>query len=199
VILKNRDHTPPGGFRFVHPETGYESKAIDIYSWMENIAAHRKANNLPPIFEETAVEQLCKTIPPNWCEHEGAGRKWVNTRLRWGDIVSGAKAYASFILSGFKSVSQDEANRRGRICSGCYLRVSPQGCGSCVKIAQLITGDIAGKKTDFDQNLINMACGVCACPVASLVWFPMPILEKPEVDSPEKQEAYPRFCWRKKI
>lgn len=196
MILKNRDHTPPGGFRFVHPETGYESKAIDIYSWMLDIAAHRKANNLPPISEETAVTQLCKTIPPNWCEHEEAGRKWVNTRLKFGDIVQGAKAYLSLIASGFKTVDQTEADRRARVCSGCYFRVLPSGCGSCVKIGSLIVGDIAGKKTAYDSHLENRACAACSCPLQPLVHFPLALLE--QTDNDALQESLPRFCWRKK-
>lgn len=196
MILKNRDHTPPGGFRYVHAETGFESVAIDIHTWMENIRAHRKANQLPEITEAEAMDQLCKTIPPQWCEHEVAGRKWVNTRLRFSDIVNGAKAYLSLIASGFQTVSQDEADRRARICSSCYLRIIPQGCGSCVKLGNLIVGDIAGKTTAYDNQLRNRACAACACPLSPLVHFPLAILE--QTDNNALQEILPEFCWRKK-
>lgn len=199
MILKTLDTAPPDFYRFTHPETGYESKAIDPYTWMDDIIAHRKANNLPPITFEAAQEQLCETLPPGWCQHpksEQKAHRYVNTRLKWSDIVAGIKPYIGFMLGG--TASQAEADRRARICSSCYLRVQPQGCGACVKIARLITGNVAGKKTAHDHHLVNRACGVCACPVASLVWFPMPTLEKPEVDSPEKQQLYPPFCWRKR-
>lgn len=195
--LINRDQTPPDGFRHTHP-TGYVSKAIDIYTWMQNIRAHRKANNLPQISEAEAVDVLCRTLPPGNCEHdseERGTRSWVNTRLNWSQIIEGTKAYVDLILSGFKTVEQEEANRRAAICASCYLKTPPQGCGSCLKIAQLIVGDVAAKTTPHDSYLVNQACSVCSCPVKSIVHFPLSALDK--ADSPEKQEAFPTFCWRK--
>ena len=171
---------------------------MDIYTWQENIAQHRKANNLPPITLAQAEDQLCKQIPPQNCEQEtpADAHANVNTRLTWGSVVDGTKAYVALIASGFETVPQEEANRRGAICAGCYYKTNPQGCGACLKIARLITGTVAQKKTKHDDYLVNRACAVCACPVASLVHFPMDVLEK--TDSPEKQSAYPEFCWRKK-
>lgn len=197
--LKNRDISPPDFFRFTHPETGFVSQAIDWYTWQENIAAHRKANKLPPITPEEAEAQLCETLPPGHCKHapaEKKNRSWVNTRLRFGDIAQGMKAYLALITSGFKTVSQEEADRRARICSGCYLRITPQGCGACVKLSRLITGELARKKTAHDSHLANKACAVCSCGVQSIVHFPMPLLE--QADTPEKQALYPDFCWRQK-
>lgn len=199
--LKNRDISPPDFFRFTHAETGYVSQAIDWYTWQENIAAHRKANNLSPITPEEAEAQLCEILPPGHCRHapaEKKSRSWVNTRLRFGDIANGMKAYLALAISGFQTVSQEEANRRAAICSGCYLLVQPQGCGACVKLSRLITGDLARKKTPHDDRLVNKACAICLCGASSLVHFRMSALEKPEVDSPEKQAAYPDFCWRKR-
>jgi hypothetical protein len=198
MILKRRDQTPPDGFRYVHQETGYVSWAIDIHTWFENIVAHRNANNLPPITLEMAEAQLCETIGPSWCAHSPSvqkGHGFVSTRLRWRDIVEGTKAYLSFIASGFQTVSQAEADRRAGICAGCFLQVVPQGCGACVKIGRLITGNVATKTTAHDRLLANKACAVCHCGTKSIVHFPMPLLEK--ADTPEKQAAYPSFCWRK--
>lgn len=193
LVLKNREHTVPDMFRYTH-ETGYVSKAMDWWTWQADIKAHRKANNLPPISPEQAEAQLCEIIPPDWCHQEQAGRKSVNSRLGFRQIAEGFKAYMRFPFGN--AVSQEEANRRARICSGCYMRVQPQGCGTCVKIAQLITGELAQKKTLYDSNLVNKACAVCRCPTQSIVHFPLDILEK--VDNDAQQEAFPMFCWRKK-
>lgn len=198
MLLKNRDQTPPDGFRYVHVESGFVSRAIDIYNWFENIKAHRKANGYPPITVEQAMDQQCATLPPQWCEHDSeqqGSRDWVNTRLHWRHIAEGMKAYLALIVSGFKTVDQEEANRRARICASCYLKVTPQGCGACLKLSQLITGDIAQKKTPYEDQLVNKACAVCSCAVSSIVHFPMSALDKN--DTPEKQNAYPDFCWRK--
>lgn len=198
MILKNRDHCPPDGLRYVH-ETGYVSTAIDSYNWFANIQAHRVANNLPEISLEQAEAQLCETLPPGWCTHslpEQRSRPWVNTRLRWRDIVEGTKAYIALMVSGFQTVSQEEADRRAAICSGCFLKITPQGCGSCVKLSRIIVMDIAGKKTQHDSFIANQACGACACPLQPIVHFPLALLERADNDA--KQTAFTSFCWRKK-
>lgn len=200
-LLRNKDIAPPentGGdsYRFTHQETGHRSVAMTYYDWIERIKAHRTANNLPPITEVDATSQLCAQLPPEWCEHDNPNsRSWVNTRLSWGDIAEGAKAYLRFALSGFTTVSQAEANRRARICAGCFLNVLVQGCGACAKIATLITGDVANKTTPYDGTL--KACAACKCPNKATVHFPLPLLEQADPND-EKQPAFTDFCWRKR-
>lgn len=165
---------------------------------MGKIKEHRKANGLRDITAEEAEDQLCAQLPPGWCEHDPETQKdraWVDTRLKWRDIVEGAKAYLALIASGFQTVPQGESNRRARICAGCYLCVSVQGCGACQRMSSLIIGDIAGKRTAYADQLEKKACSVCRCPASSIVHFPMSALDS--ADSAEKQNAYPEFCWRK--
>lgn len=194
-ILSRRDVCPPDGFRYTHRETGHTSTAMDWFTWQDKIREHRKANNLPVISEADADAQLCLQLAPEWCAHSENNRSWVNTRLSFGDIAAGVLAYARLALSGFKTVEQSEANRRARICAGCYLLVAPQGCGVCSQMANLITGDVAQKKTDYDAALGMKACAACRCPVKSLVHFPMEELDR--ADDANKQEAFADFCWRK--
>jgi hypothetical protein len=202
-ILKNRDLCPPeitsgDSFRFVHRETNHVSQAPTYYDWIERIRSHRSANSLPPVSEVEAMDQLCKTLPPEYCEHNDANsRSWVNPRLSWGDIAAGVVAYAKLALSGFKTVSQDESNRRARICAGCFLLVPIQGCGACSKLASLIVGDVAQRRTNYDEALNGKACAACACPTKSLVHFPLSLLEQADPGD-AKQPAFTLFCWRKK-
>lgn len=194
-ILSRREITPPDGFRYTHRETGYVSSAVDWYTWQESIRTHRTANNLPAISPDEAEDQMCQQLPPDWCQHSENNRRWVNTRLSWSDIVTGVVAYAKLALSGFQTVSQPEANRRARICAGCFLNVTIQGCGACSKIAELITGDVASKKTEYDDAL--KACAACQCPNRSTVHFPLSLLEQADPND-EKQPLFADFCWRKK-
>ncbi len=202
-VLKNRDLCPPeitsgDAFRYVHAETGHISAAPTHYDWIIRINEHRAANNLAPISPEQAESQLCETLPPEFCQHDDPGsRSWVSTRLSWGDVASGVMAYAKLALSGFKTVSQAEANRRARVCASCYLLVPVQGCGACSKLASLIVGDVANKRTDHDDALNSKACAACRCPTKSLVHFPMPLLEQADAGD-SKQAAFTNFCWRKK-
>lgn len=201
-ILRNRDLCPPeitsgDSFRYTHSETQHRSIAPTYYDWIERIRAHRTANNLPQIAPEEAENQLCQQLPPEWCHHSENNRTWVDTRLSWGDIAAGVVAYAKFALSGFTSVSQAESNRRARICAGCFLLVPIQGCGACSKLASLITGDVAQKRTDYDDALNGKACAACRCPNKSIVHFPLGVLEQADPGD-AKQPAFADFCWRKK-
>jgi hypothetical protein len=193
--LNNRDALPPDFFRFTHAETGYRSEGRDWWAWQEDIKKHREANNLAPVTPEQSEDQICRQLPPGWCSHSENERPWVETRLSLGDVLRGTSAYLKLVFTG--TVSKEEANRRARICAGCYLLVSPQGCGACSELAKVVIGDVAGKSTDYDDRLNRNACAACQCPVRSLVHFPISILEQADPND-EKQSAFAPFCWRLK-
>lgn len=193
-ILSKRDVTPPDGFRFTHPETGYRSEAIDWFTWMENIRAHRAANDLPPVTPEQAEDQLCAQLPPENCEGSDPNRPYVNTRISLGDVWDAMKVFGRFAMSGFQFVTQDEANRRARICVGCYNNVNVTGCGACHQLGEAVTGALAQRSTPHDAAL--KVCGVCRCLNKAQVHIPLDSLDAK--DSPERQALYPIFCWLKK-
>lgn len=196
--LLDRSKGVPNHFRYVHSENGYESTGVNWWDMWNDVTKHRAANGYPAVTEAEVEHQICLQAGPAYCQEEeptDTNRRFVNTRLKWGDIVQGTKAYVAFIASGFKTVSQQEADRRARICSSCYLRVQPQGCGACLKISTLIVGDVAGKKTAYDDKLSNRACAICSCPNKAIVHFPIALLE--QADKAGHQDAYPFFCWRK--
>lgn len=201
--IKDKSKGVPDQYRYTHRETGWISRGVSFLEmWSLSIGSvvnHRKANGLPPITEAEAEDQLCRQIHPEYCQYdegETGSHTWTDTRLRMHDIIQGTKAYLALIVSGFKTVSQEEANRRGKICASCYLKVAPQGCATCVKLSEHITGDIATKKTPYDDMLVNLACAVCKCSVKAIVHFPLASLEKTDDDA--KQEAFPSFCWRRR-
>lgn len=167
---------------------------MDHYNWIEDINAHRKANNLTPITVAEAEDQLCHTIDPEWCVQEKDDvTRPVSTRLTLNDVIAGATSYIK-VLFGLQSfVSQSEADRRAKTCANCFLNVNVQGCGACARLATIITGDVANQKTKYDSSL--KACGVCSCPLQAIVHFPISALEN--ADKSDEQLKYPLFCWRK--
>lgn len=198
-VLSNRDMAPPeliGGdsFRYTHVETGERSAATDYYTWQTKIKDHRKGNNLPPLSPAEAEDQLCRQLPPGWCEGSDPNRPFVDTRFTVGDVADVMKVFVSFAGSGFQFVSQEEANRRARICLGCYNNVNVAGCGACRQLAGFVTGTIAQRSTPHDAAL--KVCGVCRCVNRAQVHVPLSALDAK--DSPEKQALYPSFCWQKK-
>jgi hypothetical protein len=190
--LKNRAEAPPDFFRFTHPETGHTSVATDYYSWSEKIKEHRRANNLPndPEIMLKAEDQLCSIIPPELWEYEKEGdMSWVNTRISVGDVVDFTKILIAQAKEGNEYVSQEEANRRARICAGCYLNVNIMGCGVCGQLLELVID----KQTDYDTSLKN--CAVCHCFNRAQVHFRTKVLDS--ADSEWKQSHYPKeFCWK---
>lgn len=192
-ILRNKDLVPPDNFRYVHSETGHRSEASDYWTWQGRIAAHRKANNLPVVSAAEAENQLCQQLPPSFCSQSDPNRPWVDIRFTLGDVADVMKVFVSFAASGFQFVSQEEANRRARICVGCYNNINVSGCGACRQLAGFITGSLAQRKTSHDDAL--KVCGVCRCLNRAQVHVPLEALDTK--DSPEKQALYPSFCWLK--
>lgn len=165
--------------------------AVDHTTWIENITEHRKANNLPPITAAEAEDQACKQLPPEWCQGDDPNRPYVDPRISLNDVADAMKVFASFVVSGFKFVSQAEATRRARICVGCPNNLNVQGCGACRQLASFVTGSLAQRSTPHDDAL--KTCGVCRCVNKAQVHVPLENLAAK--DSPEKQALYPSFCW----
>lgn len=109
----------------------------------------------------------------------------------------------NFKLSGSPLVDQNTANIRAQVCVDCHNNTAsadvPAGrscriCGkSGNKALDLLREPIIGKnKTPLDGRL--MSCGICGCDLKLSVWIPNRILL-----SQEDANAYPSFCWKKKI
>lgn len=197
--LKNKSIQPPqvdssGGFRYCHKESGHWSVATDHYNFYEKIKAHRIANGLPPITIEEAEDQLCATLGPDWCESDKDDPNWVNTRLSISDIVGASRIYRQWKAEGKPFVSQEETERRQKICSSCYLNVHVSGCGGLCQELIAITAEVKDlEKTGYESKLHN--CAVCHCSGVSQTRFPLALLEI--VDTEERQSKYPiSFCWK---
>lgn len=187
-LLKNKSVCPPDPlfFSYTHPETGHRSTAIDFYSWIEKCKDHRRANDLPipSDFEEVAQDQLCSTLDSDWCSYEKEGT-WVNMRLALSDIVTVTKALLDSAVGNF--VSQEEAERRAKICSMCHFNTNVGGCGVCHQLANLIA---PGKTTSQDANL--KSCAVCGCQLRAKNWIQLDTLRNNLQSA--RQDAYPSFC-----
>lgn len=197
-VLSNRDIAPPeitGGdsFRYTHRETAHRSAATDYWTWWTRIKEHRKANNLPPITQTEAESQLCDQLPPGWCHGDDPNRPHVDVRISLNEVWDVMKVFESFVVSGFNFVSQEEANRRARICIGCPNNVNLSGCGACRQMGEMLVGELAKRSTPHDPAL--KTCAVCKCLNKAQVHIPLDSLDAK--DSPEKQALYPSFCWLK--
>lgn len=116
------------------------------------------------------------------------------------------KAFIQFLLNwklkGGIVVEQNVANVRASICAGCHNNKPDSeikgGCGVCNKGANFalnfIREKIIGKsRTTYDSKLLT--CTLCKCDLKTKVWIPIKALGLTEEDA----NAWPSFCWIKKI
>lgn len=191
LSLIKRTICPPDGFRWVDPVDGWVDHAWDYDSWVQFAKNHLQANNRD-VPAELAIEmenQLCKTLPPGWCNFDDPNRPRPSTGLGWGDVTKAVATFSRWIASGCRYVTQEESERRALICTKCYLNVTVEGCGACHKAVETI---VKGVKTKYDFAL--KACAVCKCLLRAKVHFPIDTLEGEGTN----QALYPDFCWLKK-
>ena len=191
-LIKEQGPCPPDGFRYVDPEDGFVAHAWTFNDWIPVEIAHLRANNrtIPENLPALMQDQLCKTLPPGWCNYDDPNRPRPSTSLDWNDIVGGLGVFANWIATGAQFVDQEEADRRALICSRCYLNTNVSGCASCHKAVAEITKT---RHTKYDFAL--KACAACKCLLKAKVHFPVSSLDKtPDV----VQAIYPDHCWLNK-
>jgi len=194
--LKDNGVVPPDGYRWRCRETGYTVRARTRWTWVKSAREHLESNSIPvpADLEEQMHDQLCGQLPPEYCERP-EGKGWINPRLKWNDIVDGTKAFLGLAKGGFNFVDPVEAERRAWLCVSCPNNIALSGCGTCRKMATLLTAEVAQRKTPYDADL--KACAVCRCAIPAMIHFPMSALEV--TDTSEKQALYPsEFCWKSK-
>lgn len=108
---------------------------------------------------------------------------------------------ASWLAQGHQLLDQNTANQRAVICAGCHNNKPTDevrgGCSSCNRgetyVVNLTRQAITqGRHTSLDGNL--KICGICGCDIRTMIWLPNQALL-----SKEDANAYPTFCWKKKI
>lgn len=118
-------------------------------------------------------------------------------------VQSFVQSLWSFFIGGGQLVDQNTANMRAAICASCHNNkesgeIKRSGCCGKGKLASLAINTVRSslikdKKTTSDSRLL--ACGLCGCDLKIKVWFPLSALGQ----TVEEANAWPSFCWRKKI
>ena len=191
LSLLNRLVCPPEPFfRYVFPEDGYQAVATTFDGWMTQALLHAQANGLEAPSPVDMEDQLCKTLPPGWCNYASGNRIRPSTALDWSAVSQGLKVFSGWIVQGRATVKQAEADRRALICSRCYLNVHISGCSGCQR---LVADVLTGKSCKYDFAL--RGCAVCKCVLKAKIHFPLSLLD---TQSGKMQSMYPDFCWLKK-
>lgn len=125
----------------------------------------------------------------NWdsrcTEHTKAGRKFSVS-----DLAVFFESMNKWRKEGFKTVDQDEAEKRASVCASCPHNVKVEGCRGCFKLLQRVQSLIGNAKTTNDHLL--QGCEICACSLQAKVWLPK---SAGQVD--RYKAKWPDHCWLK--
>lgn len=185
---------PPGGFRYLCPETRTWINAASFSELVAAASKHRASNQLgvPGHFKEQVEDQLCITMPPGTCMQNGVARTTGTRELAFADIVSATKTLGEWVLRGMKKVDQKEAERRANICLSCPFNQPHSGCTSCTEkeMRELVMSVIGDSTTPVDGQLHT--CHICGCTLRAAIWLPLEILQK----HMRKDLEPPDYCWK---
>lgn len=188
---------PPGGFRYLCPETQTWVSAASFNELVAVAEKHRAGNKLgiPDGFREQVEAQLCSHMPPGTCKHEAGVAMSGTRRLTFQDVVSATLTLGSWFIKGTPKVTQDEAERRAQICLSCPMNQNFDGCTTCAEkdLREAIAGFMGSSKTAVDASLHT--CFACGCTLKAAIWFPLEILKKQM--TPEIGALLPAYCWKK--
>lgn len=116
-------------------------------------------------------------------------------------VQSFSQFVAAFLANGGGLVDQNTANIRAATCAGCHNNKASgdvrKVCSACNKMSNAAINKfralvIKDNKTTSDSRLLT--CGICGCDLKISVWIPNEALV-----TKEDANAYPSFCWKKKI
>lgn len=188
LTLSSKMVVPPGGWRFIVPQTGTLITAPTFaLLYHEALAVLDRAGVQVGLdYEQEFTDQLCRQLSSD-CEVVPAVTNATRT-VTATDVIRFLKVMLQW---RGQVVDQAEADRRAEICAGCPYNVAVSGCSVCQGIAGKIAEVIGNRGTRWDRQL--QGCAVCACENKAQVHLPLEVLHKgvtPEMEFPE-------WCWKK--
>jgi hypothetical protein len=184
---------PPGGWRYVQPETGARFKGTTFDRLVQEVRAHRAYKGLPVDTVELDVEhQLCAALSEEWCKPE-PGEEHRPVRDRSGELTAShalglAKALAAFLAAGGQFVERAEVARRAAICRGCPFNKPSKFCACAAAYAAVEA--LVPKDRREPGISVCMACG---CALQAKVNFPLAAIA---ASMPEGL-VLPTWCWQR--
>ena len=134
MIFQDTTVMPPGGWRYIQPETGFEFTASTLRVVIQKVAEHRRANGLPVGDPSAEIQDfVCAQLPigSENCMHEiDAGDYALKKHFTMEDVKRFIQAAIS-ALGSRGLVEQPEAERRAALCASCPLNTTVGGCWRC--------------------------------------------------------------------
>lgn len=187
--LKHLNTVPSGGWRYEQPETGEVIRSENYVHLIRDVIVHRQRNNIPVATVEDDIHTyLCNVLGPDWCQYKMKSTTQYATEKKYTiyDVQDFVSAVTQTIKSG-GVVSQQEAERRARICAQCPLNKTIAGCYGCKGIANAVMSLIGARAHGQEGKLRQ--CGGCGCFLDAKVWVPL------DAQPRHPDHSYPQHCW----
>lgn len=193
---------PPGGFQFIHTETGHVTVHINWAEMIAEATKYRRLNNLPipQGFEIMAMDLDCKRKPPGFCRDVKTGQGFnpqYTARLTHNELIAGTAVMKDWIVAGRPREDVGEIKRRLAVCKGCSFNLPFEGCASCSSqtVHDVVNWFVKNEEFPDDQSM--RACYFCKCANSAQARIPLDILQAHLTD--QINELLPSHCWKKKV
>lgn len=191
--FKYKIFVPPGGRWFYEvPETKVFLSSNDSEGdLLWHVRQHYLANKLPVPDNLQAVVQnyMCLHLPEGFCEGELEPLAKRAAPLTFFSIVQFTQALVHKLTKADFFVSQEEAERRARICLRCPEN-SKNLCTTCNGLRSLAAALIGNRQaTSVDAKL--EACAVCGCALRAKLHVNRAYI----AESAKRLKEYPPYCW----
>lgn len=196
ALIRSFRDVPPGGWRYVQPETGVRFSADTFEALVEQVRPHREYKRIPT--DDLALEvqrQLCTGLTEAECKPE-PGEDYrpvrdLTARLSTGLALSLTRTITAALseVAAGKSplVSRDEARKRAAVCRGCPFN-KPASLCACSAVYRAIESAIPAERRE-DGVSVCMACG---CSLQAKVNLPLDVIRAG--NAPDA--VFPSWCWQ---
>lgn len=192
ATLRHHSITPPGGWRYVQPETGVRFASDNFRSLCEDVAKHRAYKALPLDTIAADIErQLCTALDLEWCRPApGETHRPVRDltyELTPALALNAMRAVTQFLKDGATPVPREEAERRAALCRGCPFNQPAKFC-ACSSVYTAVESLIPR-----DRRPTGLAvCTACGCSLAAKVNLPASAIAA----SLPAELVLPGWCWQ---
>jgi len=197
ALIRSFRDVPPGGWRYVQPETGVRFECDTFEGLVAMVRPHRDYKGIPSTTLAADIQrQLCISLDTSWCAPE-PGEDYrpvedLTSRLTTSMALSLGKAVAGVlaeVAAGRTPLCPpEEAAARAAVCRGCPLN-KPASLCSCSAVYKAIEASIP---KDRRQAGISV-CMACGCSLQAKANLPLGVVQA--ANSPGV--TFPPWCWQR--
>lgn len=193
---------PPGGFQYVHTETGHITTHINWSTMIEEAVKYRTLNHLPiPLgFEMMAMDLDCQRKPPGFCRDAKTGQSFTpqyTAKLTHNELIAGTAVMKDWVVAGRPREDASEIKRRLSVCKACSFNLPFQGCATCSSTTVHSVVNWFVKDEEYPDDKDMRACYFCKCANSAQARLPLDILH---AHLPEHiNTLLPSHCWKKRV